>query len=327
MSSRQDRATLAAAKPEIGGKRMSEFSVIATGLKFPEGPVALKDGSVALVEIARGTVSQAAPNGTVSVLAHTGGGPNGLAVGPDGAFYVCNNGGFLWRTEAGMTRPVLQAPDYSGGRIERVDRATGAASVLYDRCGEHPLRGPNDIVFDTNGGFYFTDLGKVRARERDWGGVYYALADGSRIVEVAYPVLTPNGIGLSPEERVLYVAESETARLWAFDLTEPGVARKLPFPSPHGGRLVAGLGGYQRFDSLALDAAGNICVATLISGQITVIAPDGRIVREVKLPDIYTTNICFGGADLRTAYITLSGRGELVAMEWPEPGLRLAYEA
>jgi len=306
---------------------MDEPRVIATRLQFPEGPVALKDGSVALVEIARGTVSRAASDGTVSVIANTGGGPNGLAVGPDGAFYVCNNGGFLWRTEAGMTRPVLQAPDYSGGRIERVDPGTGAVRVLYDRCGEHQLRGPNDIVFDAHGGFYFTDLGKVRARERDWGGVYYALADGSRIVEVAYPVLTPNGIGLSPGGRVLYVAESETARLWAFDLTGPGVARKQPFPSPHGGRLVAGLGGYQRFDSLALDAAGNICVATLISGRITVIAPDGRIVREVKLPDIYTTNICFGGDDLRTAYITLSGRGELVAMRWPEPGLRLAYEA
>lgn len=305
---------------------MDELRVLASGLKFPEGPVALNDGSVALVEIARGTVTRVAPDGSVGVVAETGGGPNGMAIGPDGAFYVCNNGGFLWRTEHGFTRPVLQAADYSGGRIERVDPATGAVSALYDRCDEHQLRGPNDIVFDADGGFYFTDLGKVRARDRDWGGVYYARADGTQIVEVTYPMLTPNGIALSPDSRTLYVAETESARLWAFDIVEPGVIRRHPFPSPHGGRLVCGLGGYQRFDSMAVEASGNIAVATLISGQITVVAPDGNVVRTVPTGDIYTTNICFGGPDLRTAYITLAGRGELVAMDWPEPGLALAYD-
>lgn len=305
---------------------MGEPRVIAAGLRFPEGPVALNDGSVVLVEIARGTVTRVAPDGSVSVIAETGGGPNGMAIGPDGAFYVCNNGGFLWRTEHGFTRPVLQAPDYSGGRIERVDPATGTVSVLYDRCGEHKLRGPNDLVFDAHGGFYFTDLGKVRARDRDWGGVYYALANGSRIVEVTHPMLTPNGIALSPDSRTLYVAETESARLWAFDIAEPGVIDRRPFPSPYGGRLVCGLGGYQRFDSMAVEASGNVAVATLISGQITVIAPDGRIVRTVPTGDIYTTNICFGGPDLRMAFITLAGRGELVAMDWPEPGLALAYD-
>ena len=226
-----------------------------------------------------------------------------------------------------MLRPVGQAADYSGGRIERVDPATGAVERLYDRCGEHFLRGPNDLVFDTAGGFYFTDLGKVRARDRDQGGVYYARADGSLITEVAYPVLTPNGIGLSPDGGVLYVAETETARLWAFDLTAPGVARKLGFPSPHGGRLVCGLGGFQRFDSLAVDEAGNICVATLMTGAISIISPNGGLLRQVAMPDLYTTNICFGGADLRTAYVTLSGRGELIAVDWPGRGLRLAHQA
>ncbi len=186
-----------------------------------------------------------------------------MAVGPDGAFYICNNGGFGWRLEHGLLRPVVQASDYASGRIERVDPATGKVEVLYDSCNGHKLRGPNDVVFDAHGGCYFSDLGKSRARDRDHGGLYYALADGSKIVEVAYPILTPNGVGLSPDGSVVYVAETETARLWAFDVVVPGVVRKRPFPSPHGGRLVAGLGGYQRFDSLAVDALGNICVATL----------------------------------------------------------------
>ena len=305
---------------------MSEIRTIATGLRFPEGPVAMKDGSVVLVEIERQTVTRVRPDGSTEVIAHTGGGPNGLAVGPDGAFYVCNNGGFMWRTELNLLRPAGPASDYTGGRIERVDPKTGAVTVLYDRCGAHKLLGPNDIVFDRLGGFYFTDLGKARARDRDWGGVYYALADGSKITEVAHPILTPNGIGLSPDGKTLYVAETETARLWAFDIVAPGVVKKLGWPSPHGGRLVAGIGGLQGFDSLAVEASGNICVATLTSGCISVIAPDGRLLRQVKMPDPVTTNICFGGSDMRTAYITLSGTGRMVAMDWPEAGLRLAYE-
>jgi len=283
---------------------MSEMRVLAKGLRFPEGPVWLSDGSVALVEIARGTVTVIDPDGKARVLAQPGGGPNGLAVGPDGAFYLCNNGG--------------------------LDAKTSAVSRLYDGCGEHKLRGPNDIVFDAHGGFYFTDLGKSRQRDMDHGGVYYALADGSRIVELAYPLITPNGIGLSPDGRTVYVAETRTARIWAFDLEAPGVAKKQPFPSPHGGRFVCGLGGYQMFDSLKVDAAGNICVATLLTGAVTVIAPDGRVLRVVKFPDPSTTNVCFGGADLGTAYVTLSTTGQLVAIDWltPDwttPGLRLNY--
>lgn len=298
---------------------------IADGLSFPEGPVALPDGSVALVEIERQTVSRVHPNGTVDVIARTGGGPNGMAIGPDGAYYVCNNGGFAFRHEEGFLRPVLQSSDYSGGRIERVDPRTGEISRLYDRCGDYQLRGPNDIVFDTVGGFYFSDLGKSRARDRDHGGLYYARTDGSSITQVAYPILTPNGVGLSPDGKTVYVAETETARLWAFEMDSPGVARKQPFPSPHGGRLVIGLGGFQRFDSLALDAAGNICVATLVTGCISVISPDGRLLRQVPAGDPMTTNICFGGPELRTAYVTLSGTGRLVAFDWPDPGLKLAY--
>lgn len=305
---------------------MSDLEILATGLRFPEGPVWLNDGSVAFVEIARGTVSRWSPDGKIEVIAETGGGPNGMAVGPDGAFYVCNNGGFTWREENGMLRPALPATDRPNGRIERVDSVTGAVEILYDRCDEHLLRGPNDLVFDRHGGFYFSDTGRSRARDRDHGGIYYGLADGSRIVEVAHPVLTPNGIGLSPDGSVLFVAEMEPARLWAFDIVEPGVVKKQPFPSQHGGRLVIGLGGFQRLDSLAVTAAGNICLATLVTGCVTNVSPDGRLLGQVMVPDMYCTNICFGGVDLGTAYLTLSLTGQLATMPWSEPGLRLAYE-
>jgi len=304
---------------------MTDPHVLATGLRFPEGPVALDDGSVVLVEIARGTVTRVAPDGAVSVMADLGGGPNGLALGPDGDLFVCNNGGFEWHDEAGLLRPTGTPASYSGGRIERLNPRTGVSRLLYDRCAGHRLCGPNDIVFDRHGGFYFTDLGKIRSRDRDQGGVYYALADGSRITAVAYPMMTPNGIGLSPDETTLYVAETEGGRLWAFDIVEPGVVTRHSFPSPNGGRFLFNQAGYHRYDSLAVDAEGNICIATLISGAITVVSPDGRLVRSVTTPDRYTTNLCFGGPGLRTAYITLSGVGQLVALPWAEAGLRLNF--
>ena len=85
------------------------------------------------------------------------------------------------------------------------------------------------------------------------------------------------------------------------------------------------------FDSLAIDAAGNICVATLVTGAITVISPDGEVRRVVKFPDAMTTNICFGGPDMRRAFVTLSSTGQLVALDWTDAGwdvagLRLNYE-
>lgn len=304
---------------------------IASGLQFPEGPVAMADGSVLLVEIARGTLTRVRPDGRTQVVATPGGGPNGAAIGPDGALYLCNNGGFAWTREAdGCHRPNGQAEDYSGGRVERVDLATGRVERLFDQVGGIALRGPNDLVFDRHGGFYFTDLGKTRAGDMDRGGLFYARADGSDSRVVAQPAMTPNGVALSPDGGTLYYAETEGARLWAFDISAPGQVRKLGWPSPQGARMVVAAPGghYQRFDSMAVDAFGNLCVATMLHGGITVVAPDGSHSSHVPLPDRYTTNLCFGGAGRRTVYVTLSGLGKLVAIDdWPVPGLALAYEA
>jgi gluconolactonase len=307
-----------------GSPKLREMT---NGLRFPEGPIAMPDGSVILVEIAAQRLTRVAPDGTKTAIANVPGGPNGAALGPGGMIYVCNNGGFNWHDDPVLgLRPTGQADDYSGGRIERVDPATGKIETLYAACDGKPLRGPNDLVFDAHGGFYFTDLGKARARDLDRGGVYYAKADGSLICEIAYPTLMANGCGLSPDGTTLYFAETESARVWAMDIVAPGEVKRLPFPSPHGARLLAQCGGtYQRFDSMAVDRAGNVCVATLINGGITVISPDGQSVRHIPLPDIYTTNICFGGPDLKTAYVTLSGTGKLVAVDWDRPGLRLNY--
>ncbi|MBY0520399.1 MAG: SMP-30/gluconolactonase/LRE family protein, partial [Sphingomonas sp.] len=168
---------------------MADFTVFAQGLRFPEGPVAMPDGSVILVEIAAGRITRCHPDGSRTTVAEPGGGPNGLAIGPDGKLYCCNNGGFNYVTHpSGLLIPHGQADDYSGGRIERIDIETGEVEVLY-RDGDFGciLRGPNDIVFDQHGGFWFTDHGKTRPRERDVTGIFYAKADGSHLEEVVFP--------------------------------------------------------------------------------------------------------------------------------------------
>lgn len=301
------------------------FEIIAEGLGFPEGPIAMDDGAVIVVEIKRQTLTRCW-RGKTEVIAHLGGGPNGAAIGPDGAVYVCNNGGSTWIERNGVTIPTGIAPDYSGGRIERVDLRTGKVDRLYDACGDHPLRAPNDLVFDRAGGLWFTDFGHDLGRQRDKSGIYYAAPDGSRIAEVYFGSLGYNGIGLSPDETTVYAAETLTGRLVAFEVTGPGqIARRgSRFP----GRVVATMTGNppEYFDSLAVTAAGNVCVATLLAPGITTISPDGSY-RKVETPDIFTTNLCFGGSDMRDAWITLSGGGKLAKTRWPEPGLRLNFHA
>ncbi|MFC5138092.1 SMP-30/gluconolactonase/LRE family protein [Actinomycetospora rhizophila] len=299
---------------------MSAVRTVTTGLAFPEGPIALANGDVLLVEIRRGTLTRVAPDGTTGVVAELGGGPNGAAIGPDGAVYVCNNGGFTWHDRDGITAPGHQPADYRGGSIQRVG-PDGTVTDLYTACAGRPLRGPNDIVFDADGGFWFTDIGKSRERDRDTGALYHARPDGSSITEVVHPLTQPNGVGLSPDGSRLYVAETVTGRVWSWPVLGPG--RLGP------AALLHGLGGYQMLDSLAVDGDGNVCVATLVTGAISVIAPDGTLRRQVPVPehDPYVTNICFAGSGSRTAWVTSSGRGILYSLEWDTAGLDLAFTA
>ncbi len=304
---------------------MQAYTEIASGLRFPEGPVAMPDGSVLVVEIEAGRITRCWGEGKTETVAEVKGGPNGLALGPDGKLYCCNNGGFNWTTNQGLLVPHGAATDWQGGSIQRIDPDTGAVETLYTHAGDVQLRGPNDIVFDNHGGFWFTDHGKTFDRTRDRVGVFYAKADGSHIEEVIFPLENPNGVGLSPDGKRLYVAETYTAKMWAYDLGAPGQLLRAEGMTMAGGHFLYGAGGYSWFDSLAVEAGGNICVATIGIGLISVISPEGQLVDQVTTGDPFTTNICFGGADLTTAYLTLSGTGRLVKTDWPRPGLALAH--
>lgn len=305
---------------KLGGRE------VTNSLLFPEGPVVMPDGSVMVVEIKGQRLIRVQMDGSRQVVAELGGGPNGAALGPDGKIYVCNNGGFNWVShDDGYMRPHGRWDAYKSAGIQRVDPATGAVDMLYSECDGKAITGPNDIVFDGKGGFYFTDHGKSYDRLMDRGALFYAAEDGSFIREIAFPLITPNGVGLSPDGNTLYVTETETGRLWSYPVLAPGELRKEPWPSPAGGRFLAGPQGYQRFDSMALEDNGNICVASLVHGGVSVFTPGGELIEFWEAPEPYCTNIAFGGPDMRKAYITLSGYGRLIEVDWPRAGLRLIY--
>jgi gluconolactonase len=234
---------------------------------------------------------------------------------------VTNNGGFEWHDRGGLLFPGDRPHDYETGRIERVDLKTGKVERLYEKCNGLRLNGPNDLVFDKQGGFYFTDLGKGYGRLHDRGAIYYATPDGKKIKELVFPIDMPNGCGLSPDEKTLYAAQTMVGRLMKFTITAPGEV--APAMGALQGDLVCGLPGLQLFDSLAIEANGRVCVATIgfPTGGITSIAPDGTY-EQTSFADPLVTNICFGGKDMKTATVCLSATGKLVETQWARPGLK-----
>lgn len=302
-----------------------DFEIVAEGLEFPEGPIAMADGSVILTEIKGQRLTRIFPDGRRQTVCETGGGPNGAAIGPDGAIYITNNGGaFQWLENSGLTIPGPTPETHQGGAIQRFDPASGKLETLYEACEGRRLVGPNDLVFDRSGGFWFTDHGCSTPEGRKFGALYYARPDGSHISRQRDHFVSPNGVGLSPDETVVYMADTTLGRLWAFDIAEPGQLAPPDGFAP--GRVVCNLPGYQLLDSLAVEAGGKVCVATIINGGITAFDPSGNT-EHFAFPDLVTTNICFGGDDMQDAWVTLSATGKLAKTRWPRPGLKLNFNA
>ncbi len=308
-------------QPEIIHPDMTE---VASGLEFPEGPVWMPDGTLYVTELS-GFVTRIGVDHTVTRVVGPAGSPNGLAIGSDGAMWCTNSGGWDFHDIMGMKIPVTELPaHYSGGRLERIDLGTGAVETVCAAVDGHNLVGPNDLVVDAHGGIWFTDHGRNAGRIHHNGAVYYRDVDGT-VREVVQPLHAPNGIGLSPDGSVLYVAETHEGRVYAWNVTGPG---QLEFANPlggAGGMMVHGFPGNQLLDSLAIDADGNVVVATLVTGALSVISPQGECLEQWMLGDPMVTNVCFGGDGLRTAYATLSATGRVVAFDYPRGGLKLNF--
>ena len=300
---------------------------VARDLAFPEGPTPLADGSVLVSELAAGRITRIASDGRLDVVARPGGGPNGLAVLADGSLAVCQNGGSRWGTRpwpydgpgsVPLFTPVGPAEEPITPQVQRVAADGEVATLCTNDDSGNALKRPSDIVADSAGGFYMTDFGRTHGRTRELAGVLYGSPDGT-LREIVYPVELPNGIALSPDESRLYVTETRTRRVWMFTLDGPGsVATWHSLATiPSGGPI--NFGGV---DGCCIDGEGNLVVATLGTGGVTVVSPTGEILGQIPMDDPMTTNAAFGGADGRTLFVTLGSSGRLMAVaNWPHDGI------
>ena len=214
-----------------------DIRIIATDLGFPEGPVWMADGSVILGEISGKKVTRVAPDGTKTEIGKAGGGPNGCATGPTARSMSATMAARSMRRRRAFCRPGRRRLQE---RIDPAHRPQDRRNQdLYTECNGHKLSAPNDIVFDRQGGFYFTDLGKRFAYHRDNGGLYYALA--GRVED------RRAGLSAADPERGRAVAGRKDRLCRRYRKLAPlrvrhrraGVVKKEHFPAPFGGRLSA----------------------------------------------------------------------------------------
>ncbi|MCP3992915.1 MAG: SMP-30/gluconolactonase/LRE family protein, partial [Actinomycetia bacterium] len=290
-----------------------DVRVVASGLWFPEGPAIARNGDVLVTEIAGQRIGRVTPDGGVSVLAETGGGPNGAAFGPDGYLYVANNGG-RWPSDMPSTVEA-GAPPEGRGSIQRI-LPDGEVEIFLTEIDGVPLNSPNDLAFDGHDGFYFTDprWAGSTGGAGDTGPVCYVDGKG-RANRVAGGIRFPNGIGVRDDGQTLIVSESLTGMLLSFRIESPGVLSE-------GSKGNGMIGRRSVPDGFCFDSLGRIIVAGHETNALFVLdGADGRPLHTVELPDVGPTNCCFGGPDHQTLYVTSSDLGQLLALEWDVPGM------
>lgn len=330
----------------------------------------LDDGGLLVVDIKNASLLRYLPSAEGGYTADTpidlrdptgklGSGPNGAAIGPDGWVYICNDGGkqFLsipldhQGTQWTLNVAGDAAADYAGGYIQRVHLQTRAVEMWCapDSVGDpivscsgatfprQTLSSPDDLIFDSTGGFWFTDWGNTQGRSREITGVYYVAAGSRTPVERIPARSAPNGIGLSPAGDRLYVAETYSRWIACWDLSAPGTVKCNPRAIDGAYMLSASLPGCAILDSLWLDEEGNVYVATMLPrgldpltpGGITVLSPKGELLDFIELdfgvPEPMPSSLCFGGPDRKTAFITCAGTGRILSCRMRIPGLPAAF--
>ena len=289
---------------------MTEFYTVATGLQFPEGPAFDRAGRLHIVEIAAGRVLRFETDGSRTQLGETAGGPNGLAFDADERLFVANNGGLRFGSD-GRARGISR--DHAGGWIEVIE-PDGRVERLFTHYEGEILHNPNDIAVDSSGDLFFTDSHFPTRDGVQPGHVYFARPATGEIVRIDTDLAFPNGIGISPEGKLI-IAESFTSTLWMYDVVGQGkVEGKRRFRNPaqrapprrlllrHGGEHLvcrSGRRGRHVFDS------------------------SGDLVQSIAVEDPLVTNVAFGtDAESSTLYITESLRGRVVASRGTSLGTR-----
>lgn len=270
-----------------GGTRVQ---LIAQGLRGTEGPIPAPDGTLLFTEQQASVITKIDANGNRSTYLEKTDGANGLTFDPKGRLIG--------------TRPATHA----------IAVFTPSPIVLTDSAEGLPLMGPNDLIADSKGGIYFTDPGPTpppgQAPPRR-PAIYYIKPDGS-VIKIADDVTRPNGVILSLDERVLYVADTLGPAVIAFDVQPDGTVRNRREFNTLAGVTKTDTGVRSGADGLAVDEAGRLYVAS--QAGIQIFSPQGQ---PLGIIPIGVTggpqNLAFAGVGKRTLYVV--GRGAMWKIE------------
>lgn len=263
---------------------------------FLEGPAFDAEGNLWVADIPFGRVFRIGPDGDWTLMTEYDGEPNGMRHGPDGRVWIA---------------------DYRNG-VMALDPSTGSVSPVIERVRAERFKGPNDLCFAANGDLYFTDQGATGMHDPT-GRVYRLAADG-RLDRLLVNGPSPNGLVLDAEESALFVAMTRSNEVWRLPLTpEGGTAKVQVFH-----RFFGGLSGP---DGLALDEEGGLAICHAGLGRVFLVDRLGQPRSAIRSPrGLTTTNLAFGGPDMKTVYVTESETGAILTARVDRCGSPLRFD-
>ena len=285
--------------------RIDGLAAIGKGIVRPEDVVIARDGAVWAADKAS-AAARILPDGSLQRCGKAGGEPNGIKIDPrDGAIVIAN---------------------IEHGNIQRLDPRTGAVTTMLSGVAGTPIKTPNYLIFDSRGNLWCT-VSTRRGRVPNWldgtpdGFIFRVKPNGDSAI-VADGLRFANGLALDAKEEYLYLAQTAADNVVRFRLGGDTLGKAEVYgPDRFGTRVFP--------DGIAFDAEGNLWTSLVLANKIVAIAPSGDVlpIAEDAAGTLINkpSNIAFGGADMRDAYITLSATGQLIKTRWPEPGLKLNF--
>jgi gluconolactonase len=249
---------------------------------FLEGPSFDLAGNLYVVDIPYGRILRVSPSGEWSVVSEYDGWPNGLKIHRDGTIFIADH-----------RRGIL-----------RLDPATGAVTPILEHVRREGFKGTNDLIFASNGDLYFTDQGQTGLQDAS-GRVFRLRTDG-QVDCLLQNVPSPNGLVLSVDEKLLFVAVTRANQIWRLPLHADGTTSKVA-------AFITLSGGLAGPDGLAIDESGGLAVAHCGLGSVWLFDRLGEPLYRIRSREgLSTTNLAFGGTDGKTLYITESDSGTIL---------------
>lgn len=248
---------------------------LADGFLFTEGPTADAGGNIFFTDQPNDRILKWSDNGGLTTFMQPGGRSNGLSFDSKGDLWACaDEKNEFWRIAPDKSHDAL--PLKYNGKI---------------------LNGPNDLWIAADGGIFFTDpyyqrpWWEHKSMPQDCQGVYYLKPDHKTLIRLLDDLKQPNGIAGSPDGKSLYIADIEDQKTWLYDIMADG--------SLGNKRLICEMGS----DGMTVDTEGNIY---LTGKGVTVFDKNGVKIGNIEVPESWTANVCFGGSDMKSLYITAS---------------------